>query len=121
MKKGIVVVGLMLISAMTALYAGEKPRSLAPVKEDLTMVYSEPVAEVEAWMLEIFSPASVASEVVTVESWMLCPELFMGDVSYEPVQEVEAWMLGEYFTGLPVSDKEEPMAVEPWMLSKEWI
>lgn len=121
MKKGIVVVGLMLISAITALYAGEKPRSNIKVKEDFTMVSSEPVPEVEDWMLEIFTPASIAAEVVPVESWMLCPEHFMEDVSYEPAQNVEAWMLGEYFTGLPVSDKEEPMAVEPWMLSTKWM
>lgn len=121
MKKGIVVVGLMLISAMTALYAGEKPRSFSSVKESTTMVYSEPVPEVENWMLEIFPAASLASEGEMVESWMLCPEMFMVEVSYEPVQEVEPWMLGEYFIELPVSDNEEPMAVEPWMLKNEWI
>lgn len=102
-------------------YAGENPRSHAPVKNDINMIYCESVFNTDAGILEIYFSASDASEIMSLESWMLCPEVFMGEVSYEPAQEIEAWMLGEYFIGAPVSDNEEPVAVEQWMLNKEWI
>lgn len=121
MKKGIVVVGMMLMSAVSVLYAGENPRNSLPVKESVTMVSSEPVLAIENWMLEIFPPAIAEVETVPVESWMLCPAIFNAEISNETPQELESWMLGEYFTGLPVSDKEESMTLEPWMLNTNWM
>lgn len=119
MKKVIVAMGMMMMSAVMPLFAGENPRSYAKNVITSDIVVSEPPMELETWMLRVFDIAlkpPAGAEAVQLEPWMTHPEVFMKGLPMEEPQQVEPWMLQVSSFASGVDNREQEIPIEPWML-----